>query len=615
MADNHDIQISWTPMNRAGKTVVSAKLPDGTYFTDKVDLADAKGRDRFLRGLLKGRAGIDRKAVMAQLESIAAEQMAREGEQRGNQGRVSQADLLVELCSDVELFHTPGGLDSEACATVLVKDHKETWIVASKGFRCWLAQRFYQEYGKAPGGQAIEDALATLKGKALHDGGEQSIAVRIAAHDGAIYLDLANPAWEAVQITATGWRVITDAPVKFIRKRGQLALPTPIRGGRVDELRPLLNLKVDESWQLFVAWLVAAMRPGRPFPVLAVNGEQGSAKSTLCKIARNLIDPNKAPLRRPPREERDLMIAATNGWIVAFDNLSGIPVQLSDALCSLATGGGFSSRELYTDADEKLFDATRPVLLNGIEDLATRSDLLDRCLCLTLPTIDEDERQEEEALWLRFEEVRPRVLGALLDAVAMALRNKGTVKLATKPRMADFATWIVAAEPALGWSAGKFLAAYGANRSRSNTSVLDAAVLAVPILALVEAEGIWFGTARELLETLEQERFTNDKTRKKREWPSSPRKLSGDLRRLAPNLRKLGIEVKFAEDLGPEGHTRKGNLIRLGLTGKTPSPPSPRSPLGNGTAPDAGPGEDLERGEGVLQPCPEAPEEIVEWTD
>src|SRR5262249_27693950 len=160
------------------------------------------------------------------------------------------------------------------------------------------------------------------------------------------------------------------------------------------ELRPMVNLPDEDSWILFVAFLVAALRPGRPFPVLAVNGEQGSAKSTLCRVARALIDPNAAPLRRPPRDERDLMIAAKNGWLVALDNLSGIAPALSDALCTLATGGGFGTRELYTDDEEILFSATRPLLLSGIEDVATRPDLLDRSLCLTLSEIGEEARRD-----------------------------------------------------------------------------------------------------------------------------------------------------------------------------------------------------------------------------
>ncbi len=607
---NYEGQMEYGSIGRNGKMRVTVRLPSGETYTDKVDIADARDRQRFVRGLVKEKKGIDKKTVLAELERRAGELPTD-----GDSGRPSQADCMVELCNAVELFHTPGGLDSEAYATIAMGNHKETWLLGSKGFRCWLSSEYYKAHGKAPGSQAIEDAISTLKGKALHDGPELAVAVRVASHGDAIYFDLANQDWEVVEITAAGWRVMKDSPVRFVRKRGQLPLPTPIPGGRLEELRPLLNLKKDENWILLVAWLVAALRPGRPFPILSVNGEQGSAKSTLCKMARALIDPNKAPLRRPPREERDLMIAAINGWVVAFDNLSGIPAALSDALCTLATGGGFSARELYTDADEKLFDATRPVLMNGIEDLATRSDLLDRCLCLTLPTIADSERQEEEALWERFEEIRPRVLGALLNAVVAALNNKNKVTLTSKPRMADFAAWIVAAEPALGWSVGKFLETYTANRSLANRLVVDTSVLAAPILALVESEPFWLGTANELLHTL-GDGYADERTRKDKNWPTTARKLTGELRRLAPNLRRLGVEVKFADEI-PNGHTKKGNLIQLERSRKTPSQHSQPSRPVYETPADHWLGEDGERGERVLQPCSESlesSEDIIEWT-
>ena len=111
---------------------------------------------------------------------------------------------------------------------------------------------------------------------------------------------------------------------------------------------------------LLAAWLVAAFRPHGPYPILVLHGEQGSAKSTTARVLRALLDPNTAPLRGEPRDLRDVMIAASNGWIISFDNLSRIPHWLSDALCRLATGGGFSTRELYTDSEEVLFDAQRP---------------------------------------------------------------------------------------------------------------------------------------------------------------------------------------------------------------------------------------------------------------
>jgi len=146
----------------------------------------------------------------------------------------------------------------------------------------------------------------------------------------------------------------------------------PEKGGHIDELRPFVDVANDVHWVMIVAWIVAAFRPTGPYPVLVVNGEQGSAKSTVCRILWMLFDPNAAPLRSEPKEPRDLMIAATNAWCLMLENLSGVPAWLSDALCRIATGGGFATRKLYSDDEEKLFDAQRPVVLNGIPELATR---------------------------------------------------------------------------------------------------------------------------------------------------------------------------------------------------------------------------------------------------
>jgi hypothetical protein len=548
-----------------GKATATIQFPDGTSHTDKLDLADAGQRARFVAKAARGRKGITK--VVKQELAAALEKEAATG--TGN--RVSQADKLVLLTLGMEFFHSPGA-DPAAYASFVSGGHRETWPVNSAGFKEFLAKLYYSEHEKAPSAAACADAVAVLSGRSKFAGPAYPVAVRVAEHERAIYLDLCDPDWRAVEVTAAGWQIVTDPPVRFIRRRGMLPLPLPERGSSVDGLRPLVNLPDDDAWRLFVAWLVAALRPGRPFPVLAVNGEQGSAKSTLCRMARALIDPNAAPLRRPPRDDRDLMIAANNGWIVAYDNLSGIAPALSDALCALATGGGFGTRELYTDDEEKLFDATRPILLNGIEDVATRADLLDRAICLTLPAIPDTARRDESALWADFERDRPRVLGALLDAAAAALRDLPSTRLTGLPRMADFALWVTAAEIALPWEPGAFLAAYTGNRGAANELALESSIIGRPILSLAGNGGAWEGTAGELLEALEAG-HADEKTRKRKDWPAGPRRLSGELRRLAPNLRRAGVEVTF--DRAPGGQRRR--LIRLGNTGATPSRPSPTS--------------------------------------
>ena len=95
---------------------------------------------------------------------------------------------------------------------------------------------------------------------------------------------------------------------------------------------------------------------------------------------------------------------------------------MSDALCRLATGGGFSTRRLYSDDEEVVFDAKRPILLTGIEEVATRSDLLDRAIQVFLPPIAENQRRDEASFRDEFNQDRPLILGALLGAVRTAFR-------------------------------------------------------------------------------------------------------------------------------------------------------------------------------------------------
>jgi len=352
--------------------------------------------------------------------------------------RKSQADRLVELAETVEFFHQDV---DEPFASVHVGDHVETWGVHTKGFRRWLSREFWNHYKKAPGSQSIQDALNVLSGKAVHDGRQIAVHTRVAEHDGKLYLDLADMAWQAIEITSEGWSITKDVPVKFIRTRGMLEIPEPQRGGGLDDLRPFLNVADDDSFALIKAFLVSTLRPKRPFAFLVFTGEQGSGKTSLSIKLKSIVDPSKAPVRGLPRELRDLAIAAGNGWLLAYDNVSSIPTWISDALCSLSTGGGFGTRELYSDADEKIFDYQRPVILNGIGDIVTRPDLLDRSIVIQLPIIPEDKRRQESDLNRAFDKARPRILGALLDAAVCALRNQHTVELPLKPRMADFAVW------------------------------------------------------------------------------------------------------------------------------------------------------------------------------
>jgi hypothetical protein len=228
--------------------------------------------------------------------------------------------MLDEVILCEEVFHNPSGV---AFADVVTDAHRETWPIRSKRFRSWVRRCYYRATGAAPNGTVVTSALDLLEARAQFDAPERAVSMRVAEYSGKIYLDLADEHWRAVVIDAEGWRVLGCPPVRFRRSPGMLPLPLPERGGSIEILRPFLNLSSQNDFVLIVAWLLAALRPGGSYPLLAISGEQGSAKTVLSKVLRGLVDPNVAPVRALPRDERELMIAANNGHLLAFDNLSG----------------------------------------------------------------------------------------------------------------------------------------------------------------------------------------------------------------------------------------------------------------------------------------------------
>jgi hypothetical protein len=473
----------------------------------------------------------------------------------------SQADALIALAKSAELFHAP---DGTGFADLDISSHRETWPIHSKGFRRWLARCFYEATGGAPSSEALRSALNVIEARAHFDAPELAVDIRVGGLNDRLYLDLGDQSWRAVEIDATGWRIIDSPPVRFRRAAGMQPLPMPMSGGSVEKLRSFLNVKTDADFVLAVSWLLAAFRDCGPYPVLVLSGEQGSAKSTFSALLRALLDPNTAPLRALPREDRDLFIAANNGHVLAFDNVSGLRDWISDTLCRLATGGGFAVRQLYTDQDEVLFDAARPVILNGIEDIVARPDLADRALFLTLEPIPESRRRPEAELWTAFEVDRPFILGALLDVVVEGLKRLPETRLEELPRMADFALWATACERAM-WSAGTFSSAYSGNRDEAVDGVIDGDPIAAAVRAVMATRTVWTGTASDLLGALAEavdERVANSKT-----WPDNPRALSGRLRRAATFLRKIGVEIEFRK----EGRART-RTIYITSTASRPSP-------------------------------------------
>ena len=483
----------------------------------------------------------------------AAKALRKEGygEEPEKEGKPTQAEILIKLASHGEFFHDCHKL---GFVTLPDGDIQATYPIRSTDFRLWLRRAYFQQTGKASSAQALNDALGVIEAQALFDGPTLPVFVRVGEHGGKVYLDLGDPTWRAVEVDAQGWRVAANPPVKFVRKPGMLPLPVPQSGGTIEDLRPFLNLPAGEAgektWKLIVSWLVEAFRPTGPYPILAIHGPQGSAKSTAARMLRSLIDPNSSPLRAEPKELRDLVISAKNGWCCAFDNLTSLPRWLSDGLCRLATGGGFATRALYTDDEEALFEAMRPVILTGINPVAASQDLIDRQVLMELQDFGtDDERQEEAVIWRQFEEARPSLLGALLKGVSVALRRMETLKISRLPRMADFAKWATAAEAAWGWPDGAFLEAYAENRAGQAAASVEADLVASTLVEFMREREFWEGTPTELheaLTTLVPEEKRKLKVGKSYAWPQAPNVLTRRLRKAQVFLKQFGIRITGA---------------------------------------------------------------------
>lgn len=447
---------------------------------------------------------------------------------------LTQPQMLIKLALEgAELWKTP---DFIAYATLKVADHKENWPIKSTVFRRWLIGRYWDGLGETAGDKAIKAALEVIEHKAM-SGPTHDIHLRLARVGHSIYWDLANDAWECIEITAAGWKVISDPPVKF-RRTGQTApLPHPVAGGSLDAFKPLAQPD-DENWTLIQGFLLDCLKGKGPYQIMVITGEQGSAKSTLARLIKQLIDPvKKAPICSLPQKEENLGIDGENELVLAYDNVSHLSGWLSDAFCRLATGGGIKTRALYTNNEQFVVGFCRPLILNGIPDYAENHDLLSRSIMVGQPTILPSQRKTEEDLMRQFEAIKPAVLGCLCDLLANGLKRIDSTELARLPRMADSAKWITAC-------LGDIAYLERAEQAEHDVvaAALEASHTALTLKALVAGRAMIELESNKLLEELR--RIARERALDVN-LPQNARSLSGRLRRDAPAMREVwGIDVR-----------------------------------------------------------------------
>jgi hypothetical protein len=285
--------------------------------------------------------------------------------------------------------------------------------------------------------------------------------------------------------------------------------------------------------------MLESFRAETPFPILALTGTQGSAKSSTQDKIRQLIDNNSVNLRGAPKTVEDVFVAAGCSWLSSYENLSHATPAIQDAYCTISTGGGHSGRKLYTNDEENIIDVKRPIICNSIPSVLTAQDVTDRAITLELPRIAYREESEINAAW---DEAKPSIFGGLLDLFVKTLAMMPKVTLVNPPRMADFTRLGEAMAQAQGNAPGTFDALYKANRSEGISRALEASPVAVAVMELVDEHAelsstVFFGTMKDLLTALEKYKQESNA------WPKSGKGLGDVLRRQQPALLSLGIEI------------------------------------------------------------------------
>ena len=442
------------------------------------------------------------------------------------------SEKLIEFIDDLILFVDSKGIE-------WARAEGQCFPIESNHFEDWLRYKYYNQYQKAPYKQAVQKAIDLASSRAKFDPNSytEDVNIRVAKVDEAIIVDrVSKYGTNTVEISAAGWQNGATQVAKFWRPKGMNELPKPESGGTIYTLRKYLNIRSDSDFRLLIAWLLTAYNPEIPCPILVLQGEQGSAKSTTAKVLRSLVDPNGALIRSAPKNEEDLIVQAQHSHIICLDNLSGLKDWLSDALCRVCTGSGFSTRTKFTNRDEEIFRVKRPIILNGIDEIATRGDLLDRSIVLNLPPIPSNMRKDSRSFWREFERDKPFILGALFNAVSEGLRvEKPSLK--SVPRMADFAEWATRCETAFNWENGTVIDDYKTNEIEAVKVDLDSNYLACAIQKIMSHKDKYEGTATEILEEVRNvSPEINDK-----HFPKL-NQLKSELTRLAPAFRKIGIE-------------------------------------------------------------------------
>lgn len=444
-------------------------------------------------------------------------------------------------------------------------------INSKNGKRLIIKLQHDAKFEKFANQNALNEIVASLEARAMFDSPEIVVARRIGRTKDAIFIDLGKPTGEVVCISANGWRIEKSAPIAFVRDDSFLPLVDPVLvddpDQAVTEYFDLLGLGEDNR-TLSLGFMLNCLRGKGPYMCMLVEGPQGSGKSFLSRKIKELIDPSSVQSMPLTMDEQNLMLQASTYFLPVYDNSSGMKGNISDILCTISTGGSLSKRRLYADGEMFAVSVCGPFIINGIGDFVTRPDLLERSIPIQLEELRN--HRPEDQLNKMIDEQRPRFLGALYSAVALAIREEEDTIITDRVRMIDSARWITAAEPSLGIKSGRFVQVLR-NKQTDTTNELVNNEPIVAHLRQIVADEPFIGMAVELLEICTSGRHIPQGI------PHTPLLLSKTLKRLAPALSPTGLHIRFGK------RNNSGRPITIWKDGQDPDTARPRPKMFNYT--------------------------------
>ena len=380
-----------------------------------------------------------------------------------------------------------------------------------------------------------------------------------------IYYDLCNPDWEMVRITRNGWEIVKHS-AKILFKRyaignAQVYPKKDYPSDILEQFTKLTNLNQDDEDNKILAevYLISLfLLANLPKPIMNPYGSKGSGKTTYQEMVKQVVDPSGILTASFPNSLPELAQVISHQYLTIFDNVSEIKELTSDLLCRAVTGGTFQKRGLYTNDEDFIFEMMRAVGFNGINVVATRSDLLDRMLSLRLDLIDKRKRRKLKEIRNEFQHILPYLLGFIFDKLVDVLNRMGEVNLQELPRMADFAEMCELISRCLGYPPMKFTEAYNRNIGFSNEEAINSNLVASVIVNMMKTQAAWagkIGMLRTKLNEVVSQKIDLQEIVRDKEWPKTDHALRDRLNEVIPNLLEMGIVVDKQEDKHTKTYT------------------------------------------------------------